>query len=236
LQRVAIRDVSALKGMIQMKSIIIRTFLIGLARSAVWVLPIVLTLSSGALAAEAPRHLGGFVLGGQIESFKDLVDMDTCMGIRYMEYIQEAEIRDIPGFKSGLIAFGTCAEYGKILRIKLKYTDNSQRFFNEMMKRLRRRFGDPDEYRGDPFHVMVAWKWSFEDPQGDRISLIIQHNTEDEEQKMGNAIKLSLSNQLEKEQACHEAKHPGGNKEEGGRKQRGRAERSAKDWQRFVPY
>ena len=84
---------------------------------------------------------------------------------------------------------------------------------------------------------MVAWKWSFVDPQGNRISLTFQHNTKDEEQKMGNAIKLSLTNQLEKEQACYEAKHTGRNKkEEGGRKQRGRRELSTEDWKRFVPY
>lgn len=209
-----------------------RTFLIGFSRSVIWALPLVLTLSAGALAAEAPRHLGGFVLGAQIEEFKDLVDMDTCMGVRYMEYLQEAETRAIPGFKSGLITFGTCVDYGRILRIKLKYADDSKRFFNEMMKRLRQRFGEPDEYRGDPFHVMVAWKWSFEDAQGNRISLTIQHNTKDEEEKMGNAIKLSLGNQLEKERACFEAKHPD-RTEAGGGKQPGA---SAEDWKRFVPY
>ncbi|MEJ2638890.1 MAG: hypothetical protein P8010_04885 [Desulfosarcinaceae bacterium] len=213
-----------------------RTFLVGGGCSALWTVVLVLTLTSGSLAAEAPRHLGGFVLGGQIEEHAALVDMDTCMGVRYMEYIQEAEIRDIPGFKSGLIAFGTCADYGEILRIKLKYTDNSKRFFNEMMKRLRQRFGDPDEYRGDPFHVMVAWKWSFVDAKGNRISLIFQHNTKDEDEKMGNAIKLTLSNQLEKEQACFEAKHPGSSEVEDGQKRRGRKAQSAEDWKRFVPY
>jgi hypothetical protein len=220
-----------------MKRNFTRTFLIGFGGSALWALSLVLTLAVESFAAEAPRHLGGFVLGAQIDDFKDMVDMDTCMGVRYMEYIQEAEIRDVPGFKSGLIAFGTCVDYGRILRIKLKYADGSKRFFNEMMKRLRQRFGDPDEYRGDPFHVMVAWKWSFEDAQGNRVSLIIQHNTKDEEQKMGNAIKLSFSNQLEKEQACYEAKHSGRNGEqESGRKQRGQGRAATEDWKRFVPY
>lgn len=222
--------------MIQIYKCRLRTLLFGLDRSALWTVVLVLTLTSGSFAAEVPRHLGGFVLGGQIEAYEELVDMDTCMGVRYMEYIQEAEIRNIPGFKSGLIAFGTCADYGKILRIKLKYADDGKRFFNEMMKRLRQRFGDPDEYRGDPFHVMVAWKWSFEDAQGNRISLIFQHNTKDEDRKMGNAIKLTLSNQLEKEQACFKAKHAERNEGEDGRKRRGRKAESAEDWKRFVPY
>jgi hypothetical protein len=235
MQPVAIRDISAGKGMIHMIRNL-RATLLGFSHSALLTLSLVLTLCVSSYAAEAPVHLGGFVLGAQIDEFKDMVDMDTCMGVRYMEYLQEAEIRDIPGFKSGLIAFGTCANYGRVLRIKLKYADDSKRFFDQMMKRLRQRFGEPDEYRGDPFHVMVAWKWSFEDAQGNRISLTIQHNTKDEDQKMGNAIKLSLSNQLEKEQACYEAKHRGGTAEEGGRKQRGREGAASEDWKRFVPY
>jgi hypothetical protein len=219
--------------MIEMKMGRIRTRIHGFCRYSVWVWALVLTPSIGAFAAEAPHHLGGFVLGGQIEAYKDLVDMDTSMGVRYLESVQEVEIRGIPGIKSGIVAFGTCVEYGRILRIKLKYTDDSLGFFNEMMKRLRARFGDPDEYRGDPFHVVVAWKWSFKDAQGNRISLIIQHNTKDEDEKMGNAIKLTLSTQLEKEQACYEAKHPGHKTNKGDRKQPGN---SVEDWKHFVPY
>jgi hypothetical protein len=204
-------------------------------RWAVWVLFLVLALTATATAAaDAPRHLGGFVLGAPIEAFKDKVDMDTCLHVRYMEYVQEAEVRSLPGFKSGLVGFGTCADNGKILRIKLKYADGSKRFFNEIMKRLRQRFGEPDEYRGDPFHVLVAWKWSFKDKRGDRISLIMQHNTKDEEQKMGNAIKLTLTNQMEKERNCYTAKQPARHKSgTGGQSGKGYG---SDDWKRFVPY
>jgi hypothetical protein len=216
----------------------LRTIILDALRSAVGALSLVVALTATTLAAEAPRHLGGFVLGAPVADFKDAVDMDTCLQIRYMEYVQEAEIRPLPGFKSGLIGFGTCADYGKILRIKLKYADESKRFFNEMMKRLRQRFGEPDEYRGDPFHVLVAWKWSFEDPQGNRVSLTMQHNTKDEEEKMGNAIKLTLTNQLEKERACYEAKKPRPIAQ-GAAGQAGKGAGKvyqADDWKRFVPY
>jgi hypothetical protein len=224
-----------MEGILHMKKDQMPSVILEFGRSLLPALSLVVALSAGVFAAEAPHHLGGFVLGAQIEEFKDLVDMDTCMHVRYMEYIQEAEARALPGFKSGLIAFGTCADYGKIVRIKLKYADDSKRFFNEMMKRLRQRFGEPDEYRGDPFHVVVAWKWSFEDGQGNRISLIMQHNTKDEDEKMGNAIKLSLSNQMEKEQACYAAKHAGGG-EAGPGNRGGRGKYRPEDWKRFVPY
>lgn len=217
-----------------MKMIRMRTGIHWFGFLAVWGVVLVLSMAAPSAAAEAPRHLGGFVLGGQIKDYEDRVDMDTCLHVRYMEYVQEAEIRSAPGFKSGLIGFGTCADYGRILRIKLKYADGGKRFFNEMMKRLRQRFGEPDEYRGDPFHVLVAWKWSFEDKDGNQISMTMQHNSKDADQKMGNAIKLALTSQLVKEHDCFLAKQP-----DDGQAAKGAqpwAGPSAEDWKRFVPY
>jgi hypothetical protein len=214
-----------------MKKVQMRTNIHGLGFKAIWGLVLVLLLAATSIAAEAPRHLGGFVLGDSIEKYKDVVDMDTCLHVRYMEYVQEAETRFLKGFRSGLIGFGTCADYGKILRIKLKYEDPSKRFFEQMMKRLRQRFGEPDEYRGDPFHVLVAWKWSFVTSDGSHISMTMQHNVKDE--KMGNAIKLTLTTQLEKEKACFEAKQPPSEPKPRSHSKGGSA---SDDWKRFVPY
>lgn len=227
-----------MEGVVHMRTVQMRAHKHRFWLKAIWGLVLLLSLATTSLGAEAPRHLGGFVLGSQIEECKDRVDMDTCLHVRYMEYVQEAEIRSFPGFKSGLIGFGTCADYGKILRIKLKYTDSSKRFFNEMMKRLRQRFGEPDEYRGDPFHILVAWKWSFVDKDGNQISMTMQHNSKDADQKMGNAIKLALTSQLDKEHDCFEAKRPGHRAEgEGAQAGQGSGGRpNADDWKRFVPY
>jgi hypothetical protein len=67
-------------------------------------------------------------------------------------------------------------------------------------------FGKPDRWRGDPFHVLVAWKWSFTDKEGNRISMILQHNIEDTTRKIGNAVKLSMLNFEEEEIQCFEKK------------------------------
>jgi hypothetical protein len=62
----------------------------------------------------------------------------------------------------------------------------------------------------------------------------MQHNTKDEEQKMGNAIKLTLTNQMEKERNCHTAKQPARHKSgTGGQSGKGYG---SDDWKRFVPY
>jgi hypothetical protein len=74
------------------------------------------------------------------------------------------------------------------------------------LDRYKKRFGKPDQWRGDPFHVLVAWKWSFKDREGNLISLILQHNIEDTTKKIGNAVKLTMLNFEEEEIRCFEKK------------------------------
>ena len=158
--------------------------------------------------AAFPTHLGGFVLGDDVSAYKDKVAMASCKTLRYMDYIEEGEVMNLPGFKSGLIAYGTCDRPNKILRIKLKYQDGSKGFFNKLKGRFERSFGAPDEYLGDPFQILIGWKWSFKDANGDRISLVLQHNSMNPEEKIGNAVKLSLTSQMDRERVCFESKQP----------------------------
>ena len=158
------------------------------------------------LAGDAPHQVGIFVLNRDIADFKDYVIMETALPIRYMENIKEVEVKPIKGFKSGLIAFASCTAPGHIVRIKLKYKDSSKTFFKDLLKRIKKKYGEPDEYRGDPFHILIAWKWSFIDDEDNQISLILQHNTQDAEEKRGNAIKLTMTNLIERDQDCHKRK------------------------------
>jgi hypothetical protein len=158
--------------------------------------------ATGAAAADAPRGVAGFVLGQPIAEAADRVLMQTALPVRYMENLYEVEIRPTVGFKSGLIAYGTCRRPETIVRIKLKYADGTRSFYDELLKRYKSRLGNPDEYRGDPFGVFLGWKWSFTDPRLGRISLTLQHNQEDDEEKLGNALKLTLVDRLEDEAKC----------------------------------
>jgi len=155
---------------------------------------------------QVPHSIGGFTLGAGIDQYRSKLDMDSCRCIQYIAYLEEVEILPLKGFKSGLIAYGVCAAPKKIVRIKLKYANPSKRFYEALLKRYKQRFGEPSEYRGDPFHILVAWKWSFVDIDNNRISLTLQHNTRDEEEKMGNAVKLTMTSRVEAEQACFEEK------------------------------
>ena len=164
-------------------------------------------LVPGMTLAGAPNQVGGFVLDQDIKKFEDRVIMDTMLPVRYSENIHEVEIKFTRGFKSGLIAYGTCDQPGHIVRIKLKYADSSKKFYKDLLKRFKKRFGEPDEYRGDPFKIVDAWKWSFVDEQKNhRISLILQHNTKDEQEKMGNSVKLTNTTLMEKDLLCYKNK------------------------------
>jgi hypothetical protein len=156
--------------------------------------------------AGAPHQLGGFVLNQDIKAYADRVIMDTALPVRYAENIEEVEIKPTEGFKSGLIAYGTCSKPGHIIRIKLKYADSSKQFYDDLLKRFKKRFGEPDEYQGDAFHVVIAWKWSFVDEQNHRISLILQHNIMDEDAKIGNAVKMTDSTLMEEDLECYKQK------------------------------
>jgi hypothetical protein len=166
-----------------------------------------------------------------MNDYKDLLKLDTILPIRYFETLKEVEIKEIEGFKTGLITFGTCSEPWKIVRLKFKYAESSKKFYNKLLKRFKKRFGEPNEWRGDPFHIVLAWKWSFTDKDNNRISLILQHNTRDQEEKRGNSIKMTMWNLIEKETLCHEKKRA-----ETGKKSPKTGRKSKKiDWNIFIP-
>lgn len=157
------------------------------------------------LAAEAPTGIAGIELGEDIARCT-LVDVPTAMPVRHLETYVEVETKPLEGFKSGMVGYGTCAAKGKILRIKLKYADSTPAFFETLFKRYKARFGEPDQWKGDPFQVVKAWKWSFTDKSGRRISLILQHNTQDRQEKMGTSVKMTLTGMFEEEIRCMEAR------------------------------
>lgn len=191
-----------------------------------------LLMAATGMAADAPKSLAGFVLGQPLSEYKDRVIMESVLPIRYAETFQEVEIRPHEGYKSGLIGFGTCRKYGQIVRIKLKYEDSSKAFFKKLLKEYKKRLGEPSEYNGDAFQVFISWKWSFTDENGQRISLTLQHNESDSDEKIGNAVKLTHSSMVDEELECFQAR-------EADRREQMRKSPPIKTglegWDRFVP-
>ncbi len=184
----------------------------------------------GIALADAPHELGGFVLGDPVSKYEDRLRMNSVMPIRHLESLKEIETRELEGYKSGLIYYGTCTNANRIVRIKLKYENPSKKFYYKLLDRFKARFGEPDEWRGDPFHIRLAWKWYFIDDAGNQIGLILQHNTQIEDEKKGNSVKLTHSNLLDQEYACFEQ---AGIQAEKDRKKKKKEE---PDWDNLMPH
>jgi hypothetical protein len=185
-------------------------------------------------ADKAPRQIAGLVLGGQIATFVDLVRMETATPLRDRQYLREVSVGEIDGYRSGTVSFGNCNTPGQIVRIKLKYEYSDKKFYNELLTQFKKRFGEPDEWRGDPFHVIIAWKWSFTDKDSNKISLTLQHSR-DEDYKWGNSVKFTNNTLLEQELNCYQKKHPGKSDSQKSKASAKKRKLKEKDYQRFVP-
>ncbi len=185
-------------------------------------------------ADKAPRQIAGLVLGEQIAMFVDLVRMETTTPLRDRKYLREVRIRETDGYRSGTVSFGNCNKPGQIVRIKLKYEYFDKKFYKGLLAQFKKRFGEPDEWRGDPFHVIIAWKWAFTDKDNNKISLTLQHSR-DEDYKWGNSVKLTNTTLLEQERICYQKKHPqklANHKNKSSAKKRKLRE---KDYLQFIP-
>ena len=206
-------------------------------RTTLFAVGCALIFMSGAVAggAEVPRTVTGVTLGQPIRNFAGIVVMETALPVRYAENLYEVETRPIEGFKTGLVAYGTCLKDHPVVRIKLKYADSSRKFFDELIGRFKKAFGEPDEYRGDPFQNVIGWKWAFTDKANNRVSMILQHNAMDEDEKMGNALKLTLLNVLEEDARCYQKKATDQG-EKFRQRQGGQAPKpGASGWDRYLP-
>jgi hypothetical protein len=156
--------------------------------------------------AQTPTGIGGFELNTDIKQYEPFLKASTTLPMRFMEGISEVETQKRPGFKSGYIAYGTCAAPGKVVRIKLKYKNTSKSFYKELLEAYQDKFGKA-KWLGDPFHVISTWKWSFEDVDT-RVDLYLQHNLSNAEEKLGNSVKITMLNLVRDEISCFETQNP----------------------------
>ena len=174
--------------------------------------------------APAPHEIGGFSLGSSVE------DYDF---ISYRNFLNQVVVENIPGFRKGIIYYGVCERPGEIVKIKLKYKDSSERFFKKLMKKYKARFGEPDEYVGDAFGVVKAWKWTFTDRQGNRVTLVLQHNLQNPDESTGNTVKLSLPERIRAEEKCFRKLTHARTRQQ--TDQRTRQQISPEDWVKMIP-
>lgn len=177
-------------------------------------------VQSSVLAGEirVPSRVGGFTLNTQIKDY----------GVSSHEnYLKEVIFIDLEGFRKGFITYGTCNKPGEILRIKLKYRDRSYEFFEQLLEKYQESFGEKPKFTGGAFGNVKSWKWSFTNDQGQRVTLVLQHNLKDSDESVGNMLKLTLPDLMNAERTCFNKKHP--------QKSDKDATESETDWAKLIP-
>ena len=154
---------------------------------------LLLPLTGFSKERERPVQVGGFILGSDVTDYPD---------IEYSNFLKEVVVYNWNGFAKGIISYGICDSPGEIVKIKLKYKDSTKRFFKILLKKYKQKYGEPDEWKGDAFGILHVWKWKFVNDNGEKIHLILQHNTKNPNENTGNMVKLFCPDQIVKEQKC----------------------------------
>lgn len=164
-------------------------------------------ISPASFAYEAPRSIGNITLGASVSELQDKVDLASAVPLGGAGFLMRASLKPLQGFESGYAVYGNCREKGRIVRVKLKYEDDSVSFYNEVLSALRARYGKPTQWKGNPFGTLKLWKWSMKDAQNHSINVQLQHYQGDDDAfTPGNSIKLTHGTYLEEEKTCYDAK------------------------------
>jgi len=147
--------------------------------------------------------LAGITLGADISTAHHCCKLATDIRLVEERQLNEIELKPqcVAGIKSATVAYANCDQKGKIVRIKLKFDNPSHDFFNDILSRYKKKFGKPEEWRGDPFQKVISWKWSFKNNTGQKVGLELTHS-KDDDYKMGNFVKMTLRSLWEEEAEC----------------------------------
>ena len=174
----------------------------GLALAAVMVFTLLLA-GRPALAAEAPDSLAGIRLGATVEEqAAKLVPVEANKAF-HRPALGIMPVAALKGFRSGYVDYGMCAAKGRVVRIKMNYADDSLEFFNRILEALKKRYGEPKEWRGNAFGTLRTWKWSLKSKELGAVSLILMHYAGDDGAFTdGNSIRIAATDLVRAEEVC----------------------------------
>lgn len=168
-----------------------------------------LVAPSPCLAQSAPLEIVGFRLGDNVKAHAHAIEEGKTEVDINRQYLTTVLIKPVPGYRSGYVAYGNCAAPGRIARIKMNYENDSRDFYEKLLAALKKRYGEPQQWRGNPFGTLRIWKWSLRDKTLGDISLILQHYSgEDDTFTKGNSIRIAASDILDQERDCWREKNP----------------------------
>lgn len=186
------------------------------------------------LAAGGPMELAGIRLGQSVEAQGGKLASAAVDHTPQRPALGIVPVAPTPGYRSGYVDVGFCAKPGRVVRIKMNYADESLAFFNKIMEALKKRYGEPKEWRGNAFGTLRTWKWSLRGAGGEPVSLILMHyEGEDGAFTEGNSIRLAATSMVREEELCQAAKRKISGEAASGGKDALEAEALGLDW--FLP-
>lgn len=171
------------------------------------VLGVLLLAAAGqARAVEGPESLAGIRLGQTVESQAAKLVPAEAERVLHRPSLGVMPVAPQKGYRSGYVDYGLCAAKGRVVRIKMNYADDSLTFFNRILEALKKRYGEPKEWRGNAFGTLRTWKWSLKSPNGLAVSLILMHYVgEDGAFTDGNSIRIAATDLVRAEEVCQAA-------------------------------
>ncbi|MFP5258326.1 MAG: hypothetical protein ACLGQH_04815 [Acidobacteriota bacterium] len=194
---------------------------------------VLLAAASQARAVEGPESLAGIRLGQTVESQAGKLVPAEAERLLHRPSLGVMPVAPLKGYRSGYVDYGLCAAKGRVVRIKMNYADDSLTFFNRILEALKKRYGEPKEWRGNAFGTLRTWKWSLKSGSGMAVSLILMHYVgEDGAFTDGNSIRIAATDLVRAEEVCQAATR-GGKKGDGKPAEDGDIDSLGFDW--FLP-
>lgn len=168
-----------------------------------------LIFTASSLAAEprvgpAPVSVAGFRLGDDISRYQTICDIEQGRAIPDTPFLNEACLHPqaLNGVRGGSLIYGSCANPGKVMGIKIKFAEMSKRLFKNLLGRYTKRFGDPTAYKGDPQRNAVAWEWDISGSEGRHVKVLLMYST-DPATRPGVSIQMTDHSLLDLEFTCY---------------------------------
>lgn len=172
-----------------------------------------LVLAAPALvrAGNGPMELAGIRLGQSVDALSGKLVHSEVDPSPYRPSVGIAAVAPLPGYRSGYVDVGLCANPGHVVRIKMNYADGSLAFYEKLLEALKKRYGEPKEWRGNAFGTLRTWKWSLRGPANEPVSVILMHyDGEDGAFTDGNSIRISATDMVRQEERCQAARSKAG--------------------------
>ncbi len=180
-----------------------------LSRALLTALALLIACAVPALAQKAPTSIAGVRLGTDIATIQAQLEPGLTETELDTRYITTYALKPTAGLRSCYVSAGNCEAPGRIVRVKANYEDDSRELFEGLLALLKKRYGEPRQWRGNAFGSLRVWKWSLHDPELGPVSIVLQHyNGDDDAFTKGNSLRIAATGLMAREKQCLRAKQP----------------------------